>query len=105
MNKAVGTCIGESLGELIDVDVAGDGDGWGQCLRIWVRIELLKAIGDMLSMLQGNHTRLLSSMRNCLCSTFSVGEFCMKSRDAQSNQCESKLWRGIYSASTLLNER
>jgi hypothetical protein len=51
MNKAVGTRIGESLGELIDVDVVGDGDGWGQCLRIRARIELLKAIGDMLSML------------------------------------------------------
>lgn len=40
MNKGVGTKIGESLGTLEDVDVAGDGGGWGRCLRIRVNIDL-----------------------------------------------------------------
>lgn len=40
MNKGVGTKIGDSLGMLEDVDVAGDGGGWGRCLRIRVNIDL-----------------------------------------------------------------
>jgi hypothetical protein len=40
MNKGVGTKIGESLGALEDVDVAGDGGGWGRCLRLRVNIDL-----------------------------------------------------------------
>jgi hypothetical protein len=40
MNKSVGTKIGESLGSLLDVDVAGDGVGWGHCLCIRVVIDL-----------------------------------------------------------------
>jgi hypothetical protein len=40
MNRTVGSMIGESLGEVVDVDVAGDGSGWGRCLRIRVRINL-----------------------------------------------------------------
>jgi hypothetical protein len=44
MSKAVGKKIGDSLGELEDVDVAGDGAGWGRCLRIRVRIELTKQL-------------------------------------------------------------
>jgi hypothetical protein len=40
MNISVGTKIGESLGSLVDVDVAGDGMGWGHCLRIRVVIDL-----------------------------------------------------------------
>lgn len=38
MNKGVGTRIGESLGDLEDIDVAGDGIGWGRCLRLRVNI-------------------------------------------------------------------
>ena len=34
MNKSVGTKIGNSLGELVEVDVAGDGMGWGSDLRL-----------------------------------------------------------------------
>ncbi|XP_059446458.1 uncharacterized protein LOC132178004 [Corylus avellana] len=44
MNKAVGVKIGESLGSVEDVDVAGDGDGWGRCLRIRVNINLLEPL-------------------------------------------------------------
>jgi hypothetical protein len=40
MNKAVGLRIGESMGEVEDVDVLGDGSGWGRCLRIRVRVNL-----------------------------------------------------------------
>ncbi|XP_059457118.1 uncharacterized protein LOC132186993 [Corylus avellana] len=40
INKGVGTKIGESLGTLEDIDVAGDGGGWGRCLRIRVNIDL-----------------------------------------------------------------
>ena len=44
MNKAVGTKIGESLGELEDVDMAGDGAGWGRCLWLRVQIDLNKPL-------------------------------------------------------------
>jgi hypothetical protein len=52
MNKAVGTKIGSSMGTLEDVDVAGDGMGWGSYLRLtsdfrhheslWIRGRALK---------------------------------------------------------------
>jgi hypothetical protein len=44
MTKGVGTKIGNSLGTLHDVDVAGDGVGWGRCLRIRVTIDLTNPI-------------------------------------------------------------
>jgi hypothetical protein len=44
MTKGVGSKIGDSLGELEDVDVAGDGVGWGRCLRIRVSIDLSKPL-------------------------------------------------------------
>ena len=44
MTKGVGVKIGESLGVVEDVDVAGDGIGWGRCLRIWVTIDLFKPL-------------------------------------------------------------
>lgn len=44
MNKAMGTRIGKSLGELFEVDVAGDGVGWRWCLRIRVGIDLTKEL-------------------------------------------------------------
>lgn len=44
MTKAVGVKIGESLGVLEDVDNAGDGAGWGRCLRIQVVIDLSKPL-------------------------------------------------------------
>ena len=44
MNKSVGSKIGNSLGELIDIDVAGDGMGWGSYLRLQVVIDLMKPL-------------------------------------------------------------
>jgi hypothetical protein len=44
MTKGVGEKIGESLGILEDVDVAGDGAGWGRCLRIRVSIDVTKPL-------------------------------------------------------------
>lgn len=44
MNGGVGRKIGESLGEVWDVDVAGDGVGWGSFLRIRVLLDLLKPL-------------------------------------------------------------
>jgi hypothetical protein len=44
MSKGVGIKIGESLGALEDVDVAGDGAGWGRCLRLRVVINLSKPL-------------------------------------------------------------
>jgi hypothetical protein len=44
MSRAVGTKIGESLGKLEDVDLAGDGAGWGRCLRLRVHIDLTKPL-------------------------------------------------------------
>jgi hypothetical protein len=52
MNKGVGVKIGESLGMLIDVVVAGDGGGWGRCLRLRVNIDLHRPLerGRLLNM-------------------------------------------------------
>jgi hypothetical protein len=44
MNKSVGTKIGESLGQLEDVDIAGDGTRWGSCLRLRVTLDLIKPL-------------------------------------------------------------
>ncbi|GLT69909.1 hypothetical protein SLA2020_420210 [Shorea laevis] len=40
MNREVGTKIGSSLGEVMEVDVAGDGVEWGRNLRIRVLIDV-----------------------------------------------------------------
>jgi hypothetical protein len=40
MNKIVGQKIGESMGVVEDVDITGDGSGWGRCLRIRVTVHL-----------------------------------------------------------------
>jgi hypothetical protein len=44
MNRGVGIKIGTSLGEIEDVDVAGDGAGWGRCLRLRVVIDLTQPL-------------------------------------------------------------
>ena len=44
MNKNVSTKIDTSLGELIEVDVAGDGLGWGSYLRLRVNIDITKPL-------------------------------------------------------------
>lgn len=44
MNRGVGLKIGASLGTVIDVDVAGDGVGWGRCLRIQVNLDVTKPL-------------------------------------------------------------
>jgi hypothetical protein len=44
MTKGVGMKIRESLGLVEDVDVAGDGVGWGRCLHIQVIIDLFKPL-------------------------------------------------------------
>jgi hypothetical protein len=44
MTKGVGMKIGASLGDVEDVDVAGDGSGWGRCLRLRVVINLFNPL-------------------------------------------------------------
>ncbi|XP_041025325.1 uncharacterized protein LOC121265703 [Juglans microcarpa x Juglans regia] len=44
MTKEKGRVIGESLGNLIDVDVPSDGIGWGEFLRVRVEIPLKRAV-------------------------------------------------------------
>jgi hypothetical protein len=44
MNKNVGTKIGNSLGDLADVDVAGNGLGWGSYLRLRVSLDITKPL-------------------------------------------------------------
>jgi hypothetical protein len=44
MTKGIAVKIGESLGRLEEVDLAGDGAGWGRCLRIRVEIDLTKPL-------------------------------------------------------------
>ncbi|XP_059441720.1 uncharacterized protein At4g02000-like [Corylus avellana] len=56
MTKGVGSRIGESMGVLEDVDVAGDGEGWGRCLRIRVVIDITKPLERGRSLqLEGKH--------------------------------------------------
>lgn len=44
MTKGIGEKIGESLGQLVEIDIAGDGVGWGRCLRIRVVLDLTKPL-------------------------------------------------------------
>jgi hypothetical protein len=44
MTKGIGMKIGASLGDLEDVDVAGEGVGWGRCLCLRVSIDLSKPL-------------------------------------------------------------
>jgi hypothetical protein len=44
MTKGVGAKIGQSLGKLEDVDVAGDGVGWGRSLTIRVTIDITQPL-------------------------------------------------------------
>ena len=44
MTKGVGTKIGTSMGVLHEVDVAGDGVGWGRCLRMRITMDLTKPL-------------------------------------------------------------
>jgi hypothetical protein len=53
MTKAVGTKIGESMGEVEDVDVGKDGVGWGRFLRIRVKIDLTQPLERGRALLMG----------------------------------------------------
>jgi hypothetical protein len=44
MNREVGHMIGATIGLVEEVDVTGDGVGWGRCLRIRVDIDLTKPL-------------------------------------------------------------
>jgi hypothetical protein len=44
MTKGIGMKIGESMGHLLEIDLACDGAGWGRCLRIQVEIDLTKPL-------------------------------------------------------------
>jgi hypothetical protein len=44
MNKHVGLKIGESIGRVEEVDVTGEGIGWGRCLRIRVQVDITKPL-------------------------------------------------------------
>jgi hypothetical protein len=44
MTKGIAMKIGNSMGWLEEVDLAGDGAGWGRCLRICVEIDLTKPL-------------------------------------------------------------
>ena len=46
MNKNVGTKIGNLFGILKDVDVVGDGMGWGSCLRLRVILDLTQPLDN-----------------------------------------------------------
>lgn len=44
MNREVGQQIGQTVGEIEDIDVAGDGVGWGKFLRIRMGIDAEKPL-------------------------------------------------------------
>ena len=56
MTKGIGSKIGASLGELEEVDVAGDGLGWSRCLRIRVSIDLSKPLERGRALVLGEKT-------------------------------------------------
>lgn len=53
MSRAVGTKIGESLGQLEEVDVANEGAGWGRSLRIHVTLDLTRPLERGRNLLYG----------------------------------------------------
>jgi hypothetical protein len=60
MTKSIGAKIGASLGVLEDVDVAGDGVGWGRCLRLRVTIDLSKPLERGRALVVGGKTEWVS---------------------------------------------
>jgi hypothetical protein len=44
MTKGIVVKIGESMWQLEEVDLSGDGAGWGRCLQIRVKIDLAKPL-------------------------------------------------------------
>jgi hypothetical protein len=44
MNREVGYKIGASIGVVEEVDVTGEGVGWGRCLRIRVEVDITKPL-------------------------------------------------------------
>jgi hypothetical protein len=44
MTKGIGMKIEELMGRLMETDLAGDGAGWGRCLRIRVELDLSKPL-------------------------------------------------------------
>ncbi|XP_062152170.1 uncharacterized protein LOC133860613 [Alnus glutinosa] len=44
MNREVGLRIGQSIGDVEDIDVTGDGVGWGRYLRIRVSVDITKPL-------------------------------------------------------------
>jgi hypothetical protein len=44
MNREIGYKIGATIGEVHEVDVTGEGVGWGHCLRIRVEVDLTKPL-------------------------------------------------------------
>lgn len=92
MNKAVGSKIGESLGELEDVDVAGDGDGWGRCLRLRISIDLHKPLERGRALILGGKSIWVSfSMRSFPCSVSIAAGFYMVPKGVQKNLLNDKM--------------
>jgi hypothetical protein len=56
MSKTVGIKIGASMGKLEDVDLAGDGAGWGRCLRLRVNIDLSEPLERGRALQLGGHS-------------------------------------------------
>lgn len=44
MNEGRGKLFGESIGKVDEVDVKGDGSGWGKCLRVSIEMDLTKPL-------------------------------------------------------------
>jgi hypothetical protein len=44
MNREVGFQIGQSIGIVENIDVTGDGVGWGRCLRVRVYVDITKPL-------------------------------------------------------------
>lgn len=82
MTSGVGQKIGSTLGEFVAVDIAGDGGGWGRCLRIQVILNLTKSLEEGVhSTSMGKLAGFCSSTKNFSFSVSRVGELFMERLD------------------------
>lgn len=85
MTKKVGARIGESLGDLVDIEVEGDGTSWGRYLHVRVNINLTKPLERGRTLIWGrNPFGFPFDMRNFPCSASTVVVFYMAIRGAWS---------------------
>jgi hypothetical protein len=102
MTRGVGEKIGASMGELVEVDIAGDGAGWGRSLRLRVVIDLSQPLERGRALKLGGKSYWVSfRYENLPLFCFHCGRVvhgqqgCPRRQFQRRNQEESKEW-GIW---------